>query len=105
MFYTFTKIYYIWIVYSNSGYIPHYGPDSLLLAMTTSEMGIFKQLVTVEVFEHHNYIVNLAILNPRYFLIEIRSIRPYPTEVDYSTQLDWSYKNTFSAFVLDCLKY
>ena len=26
-----TKIQYIWIVYSNSGYIRHYGPDSLLL--------------------------------------------------------------------------
>ena len=42
MFYNINKIYYIWIVYSNSGYIPHYGPDSLLISMTTSEMGLYK---------------------------------------------------------------
>ena len=31
MFYSITEIHYIWVVYSNSGYIRHYGPNSLLL--------------------------------------------------------------------------
>ena len=31
MFYHTTKVQYIWIVYYDSGYIRHYGPDSLLL--------------------------------------------------------------------------
>ena len=31
MFYNLTEVHYIWLVYSNSGYIHHYGPNSLLL--------------------------------------------------------------------------
>ena len=44
MFYHTTKVPYIWILYSNSGYIRHYGPKACRYNLTTSKTGLYMDL-------------------------------------------------------------